>query len=118
MYMPRFNADVQKQMPTRSKGHEEIQERESTKHLSDRYRPHRFQPQGWRDSLGETVEDATLRRWPVPAQFLYGQALPGHQCHVALVERLQQPVLADLQTGAGVERPRPQRRERNPHRLL
>ena len=37
MYMPRFNADVQKQKPTRSKSHEESQDQQPTEYLSDRY---------------------------------------------------------------------------------
>ncbi len=56
------------------------------------------------------MEVSALRRRPIPAQLLYRQALPWHQCSLALVERLQQPVLAHLQTGAGVERHRPQGR--------
>ena len=59
---------------------------QQAEHLPDRYRPHHLQPQGWRDSVGKAVEDSTLHRRPVPAQLLHRQALPGHQCSLALVE--------------------------------
>ena len=55
---------------------------------------------------------------PIPAQLPHRQALPWHQCPFALVERVQLPVLAYLQAGAGVERQCPQRRARYADCLL
>ncbi len=91
---------------------------QQAEHLPDRYRPHRLQPQSWSDSVGKTVEDAALRRRPIPTQLLYRQALSRHQCSVALVERIQLPVLAYIQVGAGIERQRPQRRAWHADHLL
>ena len=74
-----------------AKAMKKTKHQQQTEYLSDRYRPHHFQPQSWRDSVGEAVEDAALCGRPIPAQLLYGQALPGYQCPLALVERLQLP---------------------------
>ena len=54
---------------------------------------------------------------PFPCNFYTGKPYRGINS-VALVERIQLPVLAYLQAGADIERQRPQRRARNPDCLL
>ena len=68
----------------RSIGNEEDAEQQSTEYLSGRYRPYYLQPQGWRDSVGETVEGPALRRWPIPRNFYVGSPI-GVSMSLALV---------------------------------
>src|SRR5579862_3263328 len=82
-------------------------------HLPDRYRPHYSEPQSWRCPVGEALAEPAFHRWPVSPQFPYWQTLSRHQCSAALVQFLRIALLAHLQTGAGVERDRAQRRKRH-----
>ncbi len=45
----------------------------------------------------------SARDGPFPSQLLHRQAIPWYQCPFALVERIQLPILAYVQTGAGIE---------------
>lgn len=78
--MPSFRISPPRGQHRRAERHgtpQSSQYSQQAEHLPDCYGSHYFQPQSWRSSVGETMEDPVLRRRSIPVQLLYRQALSG-----------------------------------------